>query len=101
MCVMWVCAKGAGSAGCACGVRVCACVVVCVLCVDVRCVSVCACVGVCRRVMCDVRGSARVYMYGCVLVRVSLRVFLLKCVGACACIRDRVCDHVHIGCLFL
>ena len=54
-----VCEGSARSVGCACSVRVCACVLVCVLCVDVRYVGVCACAGVCRCVMCDVRAGVR------------------------------------------
>ena len=64
-----VCEGSAGSVECACGVRVCACVLVCVyVCRCEVCGSVCVCWGVS---MCDVRcacGSARVRVYECVSV---------------------------------
>ena len=59
-----VCEGSAGSVECACGVRVCACVLVSVyVCRCEVCWSVCVCWGVS---MCGVCASARVCVYGCV-----------------------------------
>ena len=83
-----VCEGSARSVGCACGVRVCACVLVCVF--VCRC-EVCGCVCVCWGVsMCDVRASVR----GCVCT--GVRMYVCASTRMFACILAYVCGRVYL-----